>query len=65
MRKPRLTPWCATSSHPAEEPLPCKQNVGREEDILRLFAVADREFGTLTGLVNNAGTEAPHRCDHV
>jgi NAD(P)-dependent dehydrogenase (short-subunit alcohol dehydrogenase family) len=31
-------------------------DVGREEDIRRLFAVADHEYGPLTGLVNNAGT---------
>jgi len=30
-------------------------DMGREEDILRLFAETDRAFGPLTGLVNNAG----------
>lgn len=30
-------------------------DVAREEDVLRLFAAADRRFGPLTGLVNNAG----------
>jgi NAD(P)-dependent dehydrogenase (short-subunit alcohol dehydrogenase family) len=30
-------------------------DVGNEEDVLRLFAETDRVFGTLTGLVNNAG----------
>ena len=30
-------------------------DVGSEDDILRLFAETDRAFGTLTGLVNNAG----------
>lgn len=30
-------------------------DVGKEDDILRLFAETDRAFGPLTGLVNNAG----------
>ena len=30
-------------------------NVGREEDVLRIFETADREFGFVQGLVNNAG----------
>jgi NAD(P)-dependent dehydrogenase (short-subunit alcohol dehydrogenase family) len=30
-------------------------DVGREEDVLRLFAEAERAFGPVTGLVNNAG----------
>ena len=30
-------------------------DMGNEDDILRLFAEADRAFGPLTGLVNNAG----------
>jgi NAD(P)-dependent dehydrogenase (short-subunit alcohol dehydrogenase family) len=30
-------------------------NVGREEDVLRIFETADREFGFVNGLVNNAG----------
>lgn len=30
-------------------------DVGNEEDVLRLFAETDAKFGTLTGLVNNAG----------
>src|SRR6266851_5145696 len=29
-------------------------NVGREEDILRLFETAERELGPIAGLVNNA-----------
>jgi NAD(P)-dependent dehydrogenase (short-subunit alcohol dehydrogenase family) len=29
-------------------------NVGREEDILRLFQIAERELGPIEGLVNNA-----------
>src|ERR1700730_7269943 len=29
-------------------------NVGREEDILRLFETAERELGPIEGLVNNA-----------
>src|SRR5258708_1128939 len=29
-------------------------NVGREEDILRLFKTAEREFGRIEGMVNNA-----------
>jgi NAD(P)-dependent dehydrogenase (short-subunit alcohol dehydrogenase family) len=30
-------------------------NVGREEDILRVFETAERELGRIEGLVNNAG----------
>jgi NAD(P)-dependent dehydrogenase (short-subunit alcohol dehydrogenase family) len=30
-------------------------DMGREEDIVRLFATVDRELGTVTSLVNNAG----------
>jgi NAD(P)-dependent dehydrogenase (short-subunit alcohol dehydrogenase family) len=30
-------------------------NVGREEDVLRIFEAADREFGYVQALVNNAG----------
>ena len=30
-------------------------DVGSEDDMMRLFAETDRVFGTLTGLVNNAG----------
>lgn len=30
-------------------------DVGTEADVMRLFAETDRAFGTLTGLVNNAG----------
>src|SRR4030088_2110307 len=30
-------------------------NVGREEDILRLFETAECELGPIEGLVNNAG----------
>lgn len=37
-------------------------NMGSEADILRLFEVTDKAFGTLTGLVNNAGVNGPqHR----
>ena len=35
--------------------LAVQANVGREEDIVRLFAAADREFGSVQALVNNAG----------
>ena len=31
-------------------------DVGREADVVRLFATVDRELGSVTGLVNNAGT---------
>ena len=37
------------------EALAVQGDVGKEEDVLRLFAEADRAFGPLTGLVNNAG----------
>src|ERR1044071_7872262 len=30
-------------------------DVASEDDVMRLFAETDRAFGTLTGLVNNAG----------
>lgn len=37
-------------------------NMGSEVDILRLFEATDKAFGTLTGLVNNAGVNGPqHR----
>ena len=37
-------------------------NMGVEADILRLFEATDKAFGTLTGLVNNAGVNGPqHR----
>lgn len=37
-------------------------NMGSEADILRLFEATDKAFGTLTGLVNNAGVNGPkHR----
>lgn len=37
-------------------------NMGSEADILRLFEATDKTFGTLTGLVNNAGVNGPrHR----
>jgi NAD(P)-dependent dehydrogenase (short-subunit alcohol dehydrogenase family) len=32
-----------------------RANVGREEDVVRLFEAADREFGFVQALVNNAG----------
>ena len=32
-----------------------RANVGREEDVLRLFEAADREFPSICGLVNSAG----------
>lgn len=39
-----------------------RADMGVEADILRLFAEADRAFGPLTGLVNNAGINGPsHR----
>lgn len=34
-------------------------DMGREADIERLFAETDRAFGPVTGLVNNAGINAP------
>lgn len=37
------------------EALVVQGDMGNEADILRLFAETDRVFGTLTGLVNNAG----------
>jgi NAD(P)-dependent dehydrogenase (short-subunit alcohol dehydrogenase family) len=37
-------------------------NMGSETDILKLFETTDKTFGTLTGLVNNAGVNGPkHR----
>ena len=36
--------------------LAVQADVGNEDDIVRLFAETDRAFGSLTGLVNNAGT---------
>jgi NAD(P)-dependent dehydrogenase (short-subunit alcohol dehydrogenase family) len=39
-----------------------RANMGSEADILRLFEETDKAFGTLTGLVNNAGVNGPkHR----
>ncbi len=35
-------------------------NVGREEDVLRIFETTDREFGFVQGLVNNAGVTGGH-----
>jgi NAD(P)-dependent dehydrogenase (short-subunit alcohol dehydrogenase family) len=35
-------------------------NMGVEADILRLFEETDKTFGTLTGLVNNAGVNGRH-----
>jgi NAD(P)-dependent dehydrogenase (short-subunit alcohol dehydrogenase family) len=37
------------------EAIAVQGDVGNEDDVLRLFAAADRAFGPLTGLVNNAG----------
>jgi NAD(P)-dependent dehydrogenase (short-subunit alcohol dehydrogenase family) len=37
------------------EAIAVQGDVGNEDDVLRLFAETDRVFGTLTGLVNNAG----------
>lgn len=37
-------------------------DIGREDDIIRLFETADRAFGAPTGLVNNAAINSPsHR----
>lgn len=39
-----------------------KADMGRQDDIVRMFAETDRAFGPVTGLVNNAGINAPaHR----
>src|ERR1700737_2004019 len=37
------------------EAIAVQGDMANEDDILRLFAAADRAFGALTGLVNNAG----------
>jgi NAD(P)-dependent dehydrogenase (short-subunit alcohol dehydrogenase family) len=37
-----------------------KVDTGVEADIVRLFETVDRELGTLTGLVNNAGIYGPY-----
>lgn len=37
------------------EAITVQGDVGSEADVMRLFAETDRTFGTLTGLVNNAG----------
>jgi len=37
-----------------------KANMGVEADIVRMFETTDKTFGTLTGLVNNAGVNGPH-----
>ncbi|MEM7245752.1 MAG: SDR family oxidoreductase [Acidobacteriota bacterium] len=43
-----------------------RADIGREEDVLSLFARCDRELGTLTALVNNAGIlEAQGRVEDV
>lgn len=34
-------------------------DIAREDDVTRLFATVDRELGTLTALVNNAGILEP------
>lgn len=36
-------------------------DMGSEADIVRLFAETDRAFGPVTGLVNNAALNTPHR----
>lgn len=33
-----------------------KADIGKEEDILRLFSTVDKELGSVSALVNNAGT---------
>ncbi|MFC7734684.1 SDR family oxidoreductase [Roseomonas sp. GCM10028921] len=38
-----------------------RADVSREEEVEALFAAVDREFGPLTGLVNNAGITGPAR----
>ncbi|GIZ52078.1 SDR family oxidoreductase [Noviherbaspirillum aridicola] len=42
------------------EAIAVQADVSREADVLRLFETADREFGTLTALVNNAGILEHH-----
>ena len=46
------------------EAIAVQGDVGNEDDILRLFAETDRVFGTLTGLVNNAGHHGRHQAAH-
>jgi NAD(P)-dependent dehydrogenase (short-subunit alcohol dehydrogenase family) len=46
--------------------LPVRADIGREEDILRLFEKVDQELGPLGGLVNNAGIlETQSRVEEV
>ena len=46
--------------------LAVRANVGREEDIVRLFQETVREFGPIEAVVNNAGiTGGFSRVDHV
>jgi NAD(P)-dependent dehydrogenase (short-subunit alcohol dehydrogenase family) len=41
-------------------------DIAEEADVVRLFASADRQFGTLAALVNNAGIAAPQmRCEQM
>lgn len=39
----------------------CRADVSREEEVAALFAAADRAFGPVTALVNNAGTAGERR----
>lgn len=41
---------------------PCAADVGKPEDIERLFTTTRREFGTATILVNSAGVDAAGIC---
>lgn len=44
------------------EAIAVQADMGREDDVLRLFQETDAAFGPLTGLVNNAGINGPqHR----
>jgi len=44
------------------EAIAIRADMGKEADILELFAQTDKAFGPLTGLVNNAGVNGPqHR----
>ncbi len=41
--------------YPTTQLIACRADVGREEDVIRLFQVATENFGRLDLLVNNAG----------